>query len=57
MVESGVSGARSWTQEPDAPTPVVDLMEALRASVAASKQEPAAGKKKAAPRKRSAASK
>ena len=41
----------------DAPTPVIDLMEALKASVAASKDEPAADKKKAAPRKRAAASK
>jgi non-homologous end joining protein Ku len=44
--------------EAPAPTPVVDLMEALRASVAAaSAKKPAAEKKKAAPRKRAAASK
>ena len=44
--------------EAPAPTPVVDLMEALRASVAAaSTKKPAAEKKKAAPRKRAAASK
>ncbi|NUR76708.1 MAG: Ku protein [Thermoleophilia bacterium] len=41
-----------------APTPVVDLMEALKASVAAAQKKPAAApKKKAAPRKRAAASK
>ncbi len=44
--------------EEDASAPVIDLMEALRASVAAaSEKKPAAEKKKAAPRKRAAASK
>src|SRR3954469_22023971 len=43
--------------EEEEPAPVVDLMEALRASVAAaSKKQPAEDKKKAAPRKRAAAS-
>jgi non-homologous end joining protein Ku len=40
----------------EAPTPVIDLMEALKASVAAASKKPAAEKKKAAPRKRAAAS-
>ena len=50
---------RSRLPGPEAPAPVVDLMEALRASVAAaSKKQPARrAKKKAAPRKRAAASK
>ena len=49
---------RSRCPNEAAPTPVVDLMEALRASVAAaSAKKPAAAKKKAAPRKRAAASK
>jgi DNA end-binding protein Ku len=57
--------AKAAGQEIEAPTepeetPVVDLMEALRASVAAAsakKPKAEAGKKKAAPRKRAAASK
>jgi len=57
LLEAKLDGAEITAPEPEAPAPVVDLMEALRASVAASKGKEAAGtKKKAAPRKRSAAS-
>ena len=57
LLEAKLEGHEIEAPEEPAPTPVVDLMEALRASVAAaSKKEPAAGKKKAAPRKRAAAS-
>jgi DNA end-binding protein Ku len=49
LLEAKLAGQEIETPEPSAPTPVVDLMEALRASVAAaSAKKPAAGKKKAA---------
>jgi len=59
LLEAKLAGQEIEAPEEPAPTPVVDLMEALRASVAAaSASKPAAGtKKKAAPRKRAAASK
>jgi DNA end-binding protein Ku len=58
MLEAKLQGVELEAPVEAAPTPVVDLMEALKASVAAaSKKEPAATKKKAAPRKRAAASK
>jgi DNA end-binding protein Ku len=59
LLEAKLAGQEIEAPEEPAPTPVVDLMEALRASVAAaSAKKPAAGtKKKAAPRKRAAASK
>jgi len=57
MLEAKLEGREFDLPVEETPAPVVDLMEALRASVAAaSKKEPAAGKKKAAPRKRAAAS-
>jgi DNA end-binding protein Ku len=57
LLEAKLDGAEITAPEPEAPAPVVDLMEALRASVAAAKDKESAGtKKKAAPRKRSAAS-
>jgi len=57
LLEAKLDGAEITAPEPEAPAPVVDLMEALRASVAASKGKESAGtKKKAALRKRSAAS-
>ena len=58
LLEAKLEGHEIAMPEEEAPTPVVDLMEALRASVAAaSEKKPAAAKKKAAPRKRAAASK
>jgi DNA end-binding protein Ku len=59
LLEAKLEGHEIALPEEEAPTPVVDLMEALRASVAAAseKKKPAAAKKKAAPRKRAAASK
>ena len=59
LLEAKLDGQEIEVPAEEAPTPVVDLMEALRASVAAaSAKKPAAGtKKKAAPRKRAAASK
>jgi DNA end-binding protein Ku len=58
LLEAKLEGQEIAIPDADeAPTPVIDLMEALKASVAASKQEPAADKKKATPRKRAAASK
>ncbi|HVW89939.1 MAG TPA: Ku protein [Gaiellaceae bacterium] len=58
LLEAKLAGQELEAPEEAAPTPVVDLMEALRASVAAaSAKKPAAGTKKAAPRKRAAASK
>ena len=58
LLEAKLAGQEITAPEEPAPTPVVDLMEALRASVAAaSAKKPAAAKKKAAPRKRAAASK
>jgi DNA end-binding protein Ku len=58
LLEAKLAGQEIEAPEEPAPTPVVDLMEALKASVAAAKKKPAAGgtKKKAAPRKRAAAS-
>jgi DNA end-binding protein Ku len=59
VLEAKLAGQEIEAPEEPAPTPVVDLMEALKASVAAAqkKPKPAAGtKKKAAPRKRAAAS-
>jgi len=57
LLEAKLAGAEIVAPEPAEPAPVVDLMEALRASVAAAKgKEPAGTKKKAAPRKRTAAS-
>jgi DNA end-binding protein Ku len=60
MLEAKLAGQPITAPEAPEPTPVVDLMEALRASVAASKQaEPKAAsktKKAAAPRKRAAGS-
>jgi DNA end-binding protein Ku len=57
LLEAKLRGQEIEVPEAPEPAPVVDLMEALRASVAASKQaaEPPA-KKKAAPRKRAATS-
>ena len=58
LLEAKLAGHEIEAPDEPAPTPVVDLMEALRASVAAaSAKKPAAEKKKAAPRKRAAASK
>jgi DNA end-binding protein Ku len=60
LLEAKLEGHEIAAPEEPTPTPVVDLMEALRASVAAAseKKKPAApAKKKAAPRKRAAASK
>jgi len=59
LLEAKLSGQEIVAPEPVEATPVVDLMEALRASVAASKKQPAAEKKAAAgaPRKRAAARK
>jgi DNA end-binding protein Ku len=60
MLEAKLDGHEIEAPAEAPPTPVVDLMEALKASVAAAKKKPdaaAAPKKKAAPRKRAAASK
>jgi DNA end-binding protein Ku len=58
LLEAKLAGQEIEAPEAAAPTPVVDLMEALRASVAAAGAKPGATeKKKAAPRKRAAASK
>ena len=63
MLEAKLSGEEIAKPEPVAEAPVVDLMEALRKSVAASKGRSAAGDgakpaaKKSAPRKRAAARK
>jgi DNA end-binding protein Ku len=60
LLEAKLAGVELEEPVAEAPTPVIDLMEALKASVAAaSKKQSAdgAGKKKAAPRKRAAASK
>jgi DNA end-binding protein Ku len=48
LLEAKLAGQEIETPEPTAPTPVVDLMEALRASVAAASKKPAAPKEKAA---------
>jgi DNA end-binding protein Ku len=56
MLEAKLAGAEVKAPEPVAETPVVDLMEALRQSVAdAQKRRPAAKKTAAAPRRRAAA--
>ncbi len=58
LLEAKLEGHEIKAPVEEAPAPVGDLMEALKASVAAaSKNQPAADKKKAAPRKRAAASK
>ncbi|HET7128474.1 MAG TPA: Ku protein [Gaiellaceae bacterium] len=57
LLEAKLAGQEIEAPAEPAPTPVVDLMEALRASVAAASASKPAGKKKAAPRKRAAASK
>ena len=58
LLEAKLAGHEIEAPDEPAPTQVVDLMEALKASVAAaSVKQSAAGKKKAAPRKRAAASK
>src|SRR5207248_10837252 len=57
LLEAKLDGHEIEQPVEAAPTPVVDLMEALKASVAAASKKPdAASKKKAAPRKRAAAS-
>jgi DNA end-binding protein Ku len=57
LLEAKLAGAEIVAPEPAEPAPVVDLMEALKASVAAAKGAPERGtKKKAASRKRTAAS-
>jgi DNA end-binding protein Ku len=48
LLEAKLAGQEIETPEPAGPTPVVDLMEALRASVAAASKKPAAPKQKAA---------
>jgi DNA end-binding protein Ku len=48
LLEAKLAGQEIETPESAAPTPVVDLMEALRASVAAASKKPAAPKQKAA---------
>ena len=59
LLEAKLAGHEIEIPEQEEPAQVVDLMEALKASVAAAsaKQPEAAPKKKAAPRKRAAASK
>jgi DNA end-binding protein Ku len=58
LLEAKLQGVELEVPVEEAPTPVIDLMEALKASVAAASKKPAAApKKKAAPRKRAAASK
>jgi DNA end-binding protein Ku len=58
LLEAKLEGHEIEVPEEPAPAQVVDLMEALKASVAAaSAKQPDAAKKKAAPRKRAAASK
>jgi DNA end-binding protein Ku len=58
LLQAKLEGHEIEAPAEEAPTPVIDLMEALKASVAAASQKPeAAPKKKAAPRKRAAASK
>ncbi len=57
LLEAKLAGVELEAPVEEAPTPVIDLMEALKASVAAASKKPAPEKKKAAPRKRAAASK
>jgi DNA end-binding protein Ku len=57
LLEAKAAGADiEMPSEDEEAAPVVDLMEALRASVAAAQADDEASKKKAAPRKRAAAS-
>lgn len=57
LLEAKAAGAEiEMPSDEDEAAPVVDLMEALRASVAAAQVEEETSKKKAAPRKRAAAS-
>jgi DNA end-binding protein Ku len=56
LLEAKLAGQEIELPAEETPTPVVDLMEALRASVAATSEKKATAKKKAAPRKRAAAS-
>jgi DNA end-binding protein Ku len=56
LLEAKLEGQEIVAPEPAEPAPVIDLMEALRASVAAAKTKPAAEKKTAA-RKRAAVQK
>jgi DNA end-binding protein Ku len=57
LLEAKAAGAEiELPADEDEQAPVVDLMEALRASVAAAQADEDTGKKKAAPRKRAAAS-
>ena len=58
LLEAKLAGEEIAVPEPVADAPVVDLMEALKKSVAASQKRDGAkpaGRKKAAPRKRAAA--
>jgi DNA end-binding protein Ku len=55
LLEAKLAGQEITPPEPVEPTPVVDLMEALRASVAAASQKPDAKKKAAAPSRKKAA--
>jgi len=56
LLEAKAAGVEFEVPEPAAPTPVVDLMEALKASVAAASKKPSPKKKAAAPsRKKTAA--
>jgi DNA end-binding protein Ku len=58
LLQAKLEGHEIEAPAEEAPTPVIDLMEALKASVAAAANQPeTAPKKKAAPRKRAAASK
>ena len=57
LLEAKLAGVELEAPAEEAPTPVIDLMEALKASVAAASKKPAPEKKQAAPRKRAAASK
>jgi DNA end-binding protein Ku len=58
LLEAKLAGQEFVLPAQEEPAPVLDLMDALKASVAAAskKQQPADDKKKAAPRKRAAAS-
>jgi DNA end-binding protein Ku len=55
MLDAKLSGEEITRPEPVAPVPVVDLMEALKASVAQAQGGSAKPKRKAAPRKKAAA--
>jgi DNA end-binding protein Ku len=57
LLEAKAAGQEITVPEPVELAPVVDLMEALRASVAAAKAKPAAAEKKTAARKRTAVKK